>query len=217
MSSPKTSQILSFYKALLKTRSFAITVLKHFILQNPEVTFFQSMLDFFTHVLPFIFTYKSVLKQNNFTVLSIFQPKLWILLTFSGCLNYSKAVLFQNFLFKYWNDTNHLLSSLLHTFSNFFNEEIGEISLSTAARSVKNSGESIKSDKLMENFPFVSKIRQAANFFGVALPFKHDFVKETNTVEENPSAVVLKAKLVIYLNKILASNIKLKGINFIIL
>ena len=72
MNSLKTSQILSFYKALLEIRSFAITVLKHFILQNPEVTFFQSMLDFFTHVLSFIFTYKFVLKQNNFTVLFIF-------------------------------------------------------------------------------------------------------------------------------------------------
>jgi hypothetical protein len=63
----------------------------------------------------------------------------------------------------------------------------------------------------VKNFPFVSKIRQAAQFFGASLPFKHDFKEKTKNNEENPSSNILKTKLKSSLEAILHTSLKYQG------
>ncbi len=184
---PKTNQILTFYQTLLALHSIIVPFTKELLSFNNN-EFCQSLLDFFEHTLPFIFTYKIALKQRNYSLLQILQPKLWLLLTFMGCSNYSKAVLFQNLLFSYWEKTDHFLAALLHSVPNFFNEEIGEISLSTVARSTRTSFEHCKTLKLKQNYPFVSKIREASDFFGIKLPFKHS----ASNVGNNRNSTAIK-------------------------
>ncbi len=213
---PKTAHILTFYQTLSYHRLEIMELLKDLIFKHSNISFYQSLMDFIAHIIPFIFTYKVALKQKNFKFLLTLQPKLWILLTFCGNINYSRAVLFQNFLFYYWKSNNHLLSKLLYTVPNFFNEEIGEISLSTVARSTHNTSQQWKTLKLKENFPLISKVRQAADFFGVKMPFKHAQPKnvffQKNTITGQILMLNLKANLQKILNTSLTTEGKLKFI-----
>ena len=194
---PKSNHILSFYKHLNKIQAFALQKIRPFVRHYPTIIFYQNLLDFFQHLIPFIFTYKQALKRRNFTFLLDLQPKLWLLLTLTGFQQYSKAVMFQNYLFHYWRINNHYLFHLLQKQPTFFNEEIGEISLSTVARSTHNTSEHLKTEKLKENFPFVSKIQEAETFFGITLPFKtrKDGSPFTTPPENADSEVVLRGKL----------------------
>jgi hypothetical protein len=105
--------------------------------------------------------------------------------------------MFQNYLFHYWRINNHYLFYLLQEQPSFFNEEIGEISLSTVARSTHNTSEHLKTVKLKENFPFVSKIQEAETFFGITLPSKtkKDGSPFTAPPDNADSEVVLRGKL----------------------
>ena len=98
---PKSNHILSFYKHLIKIRSFALQKIRPFTIQHSTITFYQNLLDFFEYLLSFIFTYKQALKRKNFSFLMELQPKLWLLLHLTGSQQYSKAVMFQNYLFYY--------------------------------------------------------------------------------------------------------------------
>ena len=90
---PKSVQILSFYNILHKSQDFLAETIKEHTKISTEV-FYNNLVDFVDHILPFIFLYREALKRRSFSLLLNLQPKLWFLLQFMGCNNYSRAILF---------------------------------------------------------------------------------------------------------------------------
>jgi hypothetical protein len=114
---------------LKKIRTFALQKIKPFAQNHQQVPIYQNLLDFFGHVIPFIFTFRKALKQKNFSFLLTLQPKLWLLLHLVGSAQYSKLFSFKTIFFTTGNKVTTICSNYF-----LFNQAFSmKISLSTVA------------------------------------------------------------------------------------
>jgi hypothetical protein len=98
--------------------------------------FWHMCFDFFEFWLPAIRNYKMALKICNLRYL-LFDalPRLWLFFNHCDLSNYRNAVLYHQLFIHHLLRTSHPLGELIMRCPAAFNEELGEISVSTLCRS----------------------------------------------------------------------------------